>query len=605
MAVVWTIAGEIGKALDATPRTLPELQAEGAEVNFTSLESDTLSWDVWMSSVTDPVLLPELGQQLTLFRNGARYFTGTVTGRKPQTSADRYGYGITVEGPLWWLKQIALSSDIPDQSNTASERTAYVFPTGSPRTHLIALIYRAIALGAPISEGPIASCFNVSRSSLRNMPFSEAFAEIMRWIADGIVYVDYSVSGFPAICMQRRTPATTITLNPENITISNIDLSPRLDLQVEELKVFYARRATVDNKRLMVWDSQTAGALTTGLPRRQPALISGPEIDTYLPQDFTDSVVVRSSLLKAFGEVKGDVFEYYDERIRAAGATNLEVGAYVDPDRVGGPFTLKSIATKITDADGNDVSPAYLYYLTTGAIRDWWTKDGIEHVQSRIAATIREVQTYDVGSPDPIPDWAEVIGAQTIAYNISTPTGLRTRRIYYATISVSVPLVKTLWSTPTTLIRAEDYAFVNPPAGLAANLLATQNWLPYEGNVGPVAVGEIPAGNPVGSVLNISGFLPETANMRALISGCSVRLATSLVTYTVGAPPRMAFRDLVNRFRQSGADNIVFLVDSVSGDPGENPPPDPDLEIPEYPAGTITFTSLAITMDGETLEFTP
>ena len=226
---------------------------------------------------------------------------------------------------------------------------------------------------------------------------------------------------------------------------------------------------------------------------------------------------------------------------------------------------------------------------------------------ARVAATIySRVQS---SSPIPsgysadVPEWFQVLGGQRYDYIITVPGGTAAVDIFATTASVSVPLVKTQWSTPTTLIRAEDYAFINPPSDLADNLLATQNWLPYEGTVSYVTE-DVEADHHVGKKLNIAGFLTETANMGAMITGHEVRLATGENTLRLGAPARQSYRDLVNRFRQSGADNIVWLVDSVSSDPGQNPPPDPDLEIPEYPDNYIVFTEVALSYSGDFITFT-
>lgn len=582
MAVEWTIVGEAGKAVDETAHTLADLQAEGASIEFNSLEADRMSWSIWLRSFDDAaVVVPDAGQLLTVMRNGVRFFTGIVTVREPDFSDTRFGYNITVENAWWWLRQIFLSSEVPDQNGTVAERTAYVFATGSPRAHLIALIARAIALGAPISEGSIASCFSVPRLSLRNIPFSESISEIIRWVADGIVYFDYAAVGHPALSMQRRTPATIVTLDLASAIVPRIRIKPRFDLQVEEVKVFFARRETVDGKRLTVWDSQVAGAVASGLPVRQPVMVSGPEkVYDILPQDFTDSVTVQSALIDV-----GDIIERYDERLRATGAEGFSVGTFTEETSTGGSFTLPAITTQITDADGNAIDAAYARYLTLGEPRDWWVKDGIEHVQARVAATIYQRVQYEIPGAATVPGWYEVLGGQIYDYTVDTGDGLQGVAVFATTASVSVPLVKTAWATPTLLIRAEDYAFVNPPEDLAANLLATQYWTPYEGSVSYVTE-DIAAGHHVGKVLNIASFLPEAANMKALITRHEVRLATGENFLTIGAPDRYAYRDLVNRFRQNGADNIEWLVESVSGDAGDNPPPDPELEIPDYPEGT-------------------
>lgn len=587
MPIEWTIVGEAGKTVDETEHTLEALQAEGASVEFNSLAADRMSWSIMLKSFADEsVVVPDAGQLLTLLRNGERFFTGIVTVREPDFSETRFGYNITVENAWWWLKQIFLSSEVPDQDGNESERTAYVFGTGSPRAHIIALINRAIALGAPISEGSIASCFSVPRLSLRNIPISEAVSEMMRWIADGIAYFDYSGEGHPALSMQRRTPAAIVTLNLATAIVPRIRIKPRFDLKVEEVKVFFARRETVVGRRLTVWDSQTAGLVASGLPVRQPVMVSGPEkVYDILPQDFTDSVTVRSAALDY-----GKMIERYDERLRATGVTGFSVGSFTEATFGGGSFTLPAITTQITDSDGNAIPAAFNRYLTLGEPRDWWAKDGIAHVQARLAATVYARVQSPAPVPDgwsaPKPDWYEVLGGQRYDYFITVSgLGMAAVSVFATTTSVSVPLVKTSWPVPTLLIRAEDYAFVDPPASLAANLLATQNWMPYEGQVTYVTE-DIAAGHHVGKVLNIASFLPECANMKALITRHEVRLATGENFLTVGAPDRLAYRDLVNRFRQNGADNIVWLVDSVSGDAGENPPPDPDLEIPDYPEGT-------------------
>lgn len=580
--VTFTIAGQAGKTVDETDHSLEALQAENAVVEFNSLAPDTMSWSVWLKSIDDSAtVVPDLGQFITLKRNGSRYFSGLVTGREPDFSATRLGYHITVENAWWWLAKIFLSSNMEDQDGDSSERTAYVFPTGSPRAHMIALISRAIALGAPISEGSIASCFNVPRLTLKNIDFAEAFSELIRWIADGVVYFDYSGEGHPKLSMQRRDAAEVVTINLATaIGVDRIRIKPRLDLKVEEVKVFFSKRRTSGNKRLTVWDAYTAGEVTSGLPVRQPVLVSGPEkVYDILPQDFTDSVVVRSALIDV-----GKIIERYDEQLRATGDTGFGVGSFTESINGGGTFTLPAVTTQITDPDGNAIPAGFTRYLTLGEPRDWWAKDGIEYMQARVAATIyTRVQYPSPGSPT-VPDWFEVLGGQQ--YNFIAAGSFDGVAVYATTRSVSVTLVKTAWNVPTTLIRAEDYSFVSPPANLADNLLATQNWLPYVGTA-PYVTEEIPAGHHVGKVLNISGGAPEAATMKALIVRHEVRLATGQNVLTVGAPERLAYRDLVNRFRQTGVDNIVWLVPSVSGNPGGNPPPDPDLEIPDPPDGTL------------------
>jgi len=564
MAAVWTIKGEAGKTVDETAHTLPELQAQDIHVDF---GADRATWTIWLGDPgAEATLIPDLGQKLTLYLNGGRYFTGNVLGRDPTVEGGRASVNIAVEGVMWWLKNTPLSAELVDQRGEGyeSERSAYVFPTGSVTNHLQGLVTRAIDLGVPIAAGSIATCFDIPRLSLRNISFAESFSELMRWVADGILYVDYSGDDEdpPALCMQRRPTATTLTIDPSNGIFPIIRCKPRLDLKVSEVKIVYAERSTFDNKRITQWAVSLAGAPTSGLPARQVISTSGPEQDTYLPQDFTDAVVVRS---KAIAGNYEDIILAKEDRIRATGieATAFTTGQYDD-----GIFVSPAGLAKVTDRDGNDLPEGYNYWLATGEPKDWWAKDGIDYIEARLAATIWSEHTEALPLPEspytpPEPEWYKVTGGTVVGgYNVPSPA--RMRWVWYTTISVPFIAVKTDWETDTTLIRQEDYAFVNPPADLAENLLATQDWLPYEGTIiQDIDPATIPAGHHIGAKVNVLGVTSDLETMGAMISGQSVHLRTGRITYTLGAPARLAYRDLVNRFRQSGADNVVWLNETT------------------------------------------
>jgi hypothetical protein len=581
MPDIWTIKGEAGKSIDATERTLPELRMEGLEINTASLADDEATWTVWLKTLAEiSTHVPDWGQKITVYLNGARYFTGHVTGREPSFSAGRWGYAITVSGPWYFLREISIETEVADQTGEDAPRAMFLFPTGSPRDHLISLITVAIAAGVPVSMGSMATCFDVPRLSLREMSFAEAISELMRWLADGLIYIDYSGSDAtpPAICMQRRAAATTIEIEPAQLAVPELRIRPRIDLQVTRVSLKTARRATDGNQRKTLWQNyETAPVAATPLPSRQIITTTGPELDTWLPADFTDSVVVQSAAIS--GHV-GEALSLWHDLLKAGGVADIDVYQTALSDTAAGITTNwpSDPMLVVTDSEGNALDlEDWPYYLTKGEIRDWFEKDGIESVRARVTATVAQSVTAEITDDAPaMPQWARIVGARASSHFLLIAGILHVRYVWQATVSTVVPLVKNHWPEDTTLIRQEDWGWVNPPADLADNLLATQNWLPYEGPV-PIAVDEIPAGNPVGSVLNIAGWVPETAAMRALISGCSVRPATGQITYLLGPPARHSYRDLVNRFRQSGADNIYWLgtlgdASPGGGDPGSGPP---------------------------------
>jgi hypothetical protein len=107
------------------------------------------------------------------------------------------------------------------------------------------------------------------------------------------------------------------------------------------------------------------------------------------------------------------------------------------------------------------------------------------------------------------------------------------------------------------LYRPADYSFIAPPANLAANLLAAQNFVPYEGNVGLVF--ETPgASRYQGRKLNIANSVTAHATMDAMISEESIDIRSGEITLTLGTPPRLDYRTFVDRIRKTPQDNIVF-----------------------------------------------
>lgn len=575
MSDVWTIKGEAGRAVDATARSPEALHATGLQAAFHSLAADELTWEVWLESAEEIAsLVPDEGQRISLYLNGDRYFTGHVTGREPAYSAGRWGYAITVSGPWWWLAQTPLSSELPDETTVVQKRAVYLFDTGSPADHLISLASRAMELGLPLSLGSIATCSACPRISLREMSLGEAISEVMRLVVDGRVYFDHSGPDgtHPALCMQRRTPATTLEINPSIVATPTLKLRPRHDLKISELTVNYAQRVTYDNQRVTAYKSVTTGISDGTRPDRQIITVSGPEPGLGLPQDLTDFVVVKSSAIA--GHV-GDALTLWHDLLKAGEADISGLVAYgaAESDTAAGLTTSWPTDPMIlvTDSEGNDLDLAvWPYYLTQGETKDWWEKDGIEAVQARVTATVASSVVQDITDAGPeTPKWARVLGAAASNHFLVEFGTLRVRYVWQAHVSTVVPLVKTHWAEATTLIRQEDWGWFHPPAGFADYLLETQNWVPWEGEV-PIATDDTPPLNAVGSVLNIAGWVPEAADMRAMISGYSVTPATGQITYTLGPPARHSFRDLVNRFRQTGADNIYWL-NAAGGDAGGPP----------------------------------
>lgn len=596
MSDTWTIAGESGKSVNATARPLEDLNIQGLRVNFLAMGVSTLTWTVWLNEVSEiSTYVPDLRQTMTLYLNGDRFFTGWVIGRDPQHSAGRLGYRVTVADAWYFLSKSMLSSDVIDGAGTTAERPIYLLPSGDLADHLQSVVSRAVALGMPVQAGAMADGFDVPRLSLQNQSIAASLADLMAWMADGVMWLDHSDTGAVAVKMSRRATASTITVEHGTAILTGIDLKPRVDLEVEQVKIGKAKRSTYSNKRVTVFEEDSAGAVTSVLPTRGLVALTGPEINTMLPADFTDSQAIEVAEFTESAALQHahELLRQGGEPYPVATLTQETVGAY------GSTITYpQDPIIEIMDMDGNAVTTVdWPQFLTKGEPRDWWTKDGIEYLPVRVTSTVISTWTGEVGDtiPDP-PKWARLVGARQrsiIKWVGEVGGAVELLVVWEATVSASVIACRGL--STGTLIRKEDWGWYNLPSTLAADLLASQNFVPWEGTVSTVQE-ELSHNNPVGCKLNVTEWVPETATMGALITGCTIVPRTGEVIYQCGPPLRHSFLDLVNRFRQRGSDNYYWLADP--DDAGSGGFVDP----PETPAANVTITEgdvVELTEDGE------
>jgi hypothetical protein len=340
-----------------------------------------------------------------------------------------------------------------------------------------------------------------------------------------------------------------------------------IELEVRSVTVDSVDR---DGQGRALWQTDSSGVAATA--HTQIISVSGPEaVDTTLPPDFFDTVQVRSKLIKPSNTLTAEIFEIYDDRIKASGATGLAMGPKTVQLFGGGTYTLPVVPSTVELKEGGALPGALTRFLSVGEPKDWWTRDGIEWAWARATATLHT----SIVSPSPIPngyspnppDWVEALGMQHVSYfeKNQVGTGYHQIDIYYTTSAVLFPAVATAWTVLTTLWRKEDYSYVNPPAGLAANLLAAQDFVPYQGTVSVVHE-DVPAGNPVGTCINIANGPPELAAIRAMVQAAEMDIDRGIETLFCGASPRLAYMDLVRRFRRTGYEVIDYVAN-----PGLNP----------------------------------
>lgn len=544
--MAWYLKGETGEPLDDTLRTLESLRIDSAAVRFQSLAEDTLTW----SAATDDAagtgtIIPRIGQVVELWKDSARAFRGHAVA--PRVGMERIT--ITVQGPWWWLDRIPLTQSIADATGVSAERASHVFPTGSLQTNLETLIDAAIALGAPIRRGTVAAMYDVPHMTIAGQSCAAALATMLQWCPDSVAWYDYSDTtgnALPHLHISRRGGLSTTTLTIGADAVEIAELSPRLDLEVSRAELAYVTRQPTTGKP--AWASQAAGTAATG--KRQIITLSGPEITDHLPRDDFQSQEIQTS------EVKMLVAEMYafDAAIAAAIALGYTHGFGGIYNGYGYGLFTNAPAIPCNYSTG-------WHRVIFGEAPRWMEtdtgRDGAGALKPGVKSGVFTVSGWAYFEYDPgvgIGNLVNYLKSQNRAFS-GTFSG---HYIYAVRLDYTIPVIDTSYATKTTVYSAWDYDFFNPPAGLAAALVAAQNWVPWEGHVTTVA-DDCTGANLLAAKYNLVGTIPDCASMAALARGCTHDLMRGRTTIELGAPARMDFGTLVSRIRRSPQDNIVNL----------------------------------------------
>jgi len=158
-----------------------------------------------------------------------------------------------------------------------------------------------------------------------------------------------------------------------------------------------------------------------------------------------------------------------------------------------------------------------------------------------------------------LPSWSASLPTNVskfVGFTGSSGTNYWTKRLFQGQFETSFWVGSSALNG--TIYRDADYDFIVPPAGLAAALQSTQSFQPYAGEIG-IAEEELGVTRYRGKVININGALTEHASMKAMVQGVNLDTATGRSSLTLGSPARLSYQGLVNRFRRTASDNIVYV----------------------------------------------
>lgn len=580
MAVVWTVEGEAGKAMDATNRELAAAGWTDGLLTLRSLDVDELTFTVHLDSPAGTgAVLPEPGQMVILKRSGTVVFRGHVT-RQKYTTAARMGVDCTVSGPWWWLANRDISQE-QTAGATTKDRQQFVFgATGSKNlaAHVDTLFARAGAVGLPValdSGWSTSKFFEWPQITRSVTSFAETLAEILLPIADVVTWWDYTQTP-PEFHAERRGDLSAQTYTVGTAPLLNAELNPRVELEVSEVIVSSVQRNATTGATEFAEEKSGAGS------KPQILTVSGPELTDQLPNELFRSFDIIT-------ETHSEWFEVVRKHVEAWADAEARHGA---PDAAR-TLTISSLTgtTTLTDEGGNDyeLPQSKVEHARTLALEiDFadvdiivkrglrppaWLEDEntprVERLNLELFYALR-LPYYEIDRDDwdkevaefssPIAEKTPPSGPSSYVNQSGIIDNAETTftRWNFGKLTFTVWTTATAYPTLTTLYEEASWDFIAPPAGLAANLLGTQNFLPYDGIIN-LYEDEAGAANLMARKYNVAGALSAHATAGALPKEVQLGLNTGHTHIALGAPARFDYQSLVQRIRRTSQDNIVQL----------------------------------------------
>lgn len=536
-ALNFTLAGQHGRSLGATPVALGDMGIASLSVVYQSAETDTASW---FQPRRPGCPVPEKEQALTLFdAAGRRLLCGTLTTREYRYEPGADGWDMTLSGPLADMDRTLLRAATPGAP------AALTFPRQPVHITLRQIIEAAAALGVPIRPGTISEGITIGRVTFRRRSCLEALVEMLRWLFDAQTRVDYDVPGLPTLSIIRRADAPHLTLPIGPGGVETVRLRPVVEARVDGVELHSVSRGSAGE---LTREIQSAGA-STG--RTQVAVISGPEAAGWPVEATLQGETIRTAArgiatLAALDPQLASIEAQHPGFLAALAIGSDGYALYNASDTFYGvnPITYTRVTDGLPAAAGVD------QIMLAGSPREWFLRAGISHELQRITGTVgykrRSGSEYE-------PAWWAAFSGIASAFgvtNYGTPPPYSTSFLFYE-LDVSCDAISAAYDPAATVYAPEVFEWLAPPPGLAEALLDAARVLPWAGSV---TARSRDLGDWLGRRINITGGDPELAHAAALPSRVQASYPAALVQVTCGAAARLDLGSLVSRFRALASD---------------------------------------------------
>src|SRR5581483_9676150 len=270
---VWNILHKSGG------RSLADWGIENPKLTFCSLDNDTLTFEMPVSSInnTPPFLF---GDKIELFKDGVRWFSGTVTALTSIGTVKRDAILYTISGPWWQLENLIFQDYMMtpvDPTNMASAlQPLYSSYTvlfqdnfGNARKNgdqITLTLNYALSKGANLVVGTIDPNIYVPNEEAHDLSCADVIRRCCAWTPDVVSHFDYSAWP-PTLNFKKRAHLVNVSFDLNGgFIIQSPKFNPRYDLKPAGIKIYIQHTSRYVNGTARSWyEVQTAGSGDDGI----------------------------------------------------------------------------------------------------------------------------------------------------------------------------------------------------------------------------------------------------------------------------------------------------------------------------------------------------
>jgi len=493
MAVVWTLK------CNGVTKTAAEWRLSGMKRELKSQQQDLFSFVADGEKFdADPVFA--FNAIVEVFRDAVRVFYGRVVKIPRSGSGQREDMAYILAGPWWYLDNLIFQKnwkiwDAGEEElvEKLSSRVLVGWDDDENRLTVTqeigGVLDYAIAKGAPFAKGTIDPGLDkIPSEEIEDLTCAEVIRRLLRWAPNSIAWFDYAAAT-PTLHIKKHQSLTEKTLVIGTDKISDLQLTPRYDLQVPEVALKFEKINNIDGQDYTEHEIQS-------YPNAEPTYPFGGLVLTINLQGTSISSIKQK--VKVQG-VYVSSLDWWKAKL---------------------PWLKDSRISSLSIVSGSSSkSSSYNDEIIEGGIADWMNKN---EETCECKARIEFYFQYGATLND-VEKRAQEITCRVRATDAST----------------------------TTYSLLTDYtAGEAAPAALAQAIYENLNKLQYDGSL-TLAENETMGVDFLGCLLNLSAGRSEWETMKALIQSVSEDLDNGITNIVFGPAPHLSPGDLVELNRMN------------------------------------------------------